>query len=319
MKASILIPAFNASAYLAETLLSCVNQGLDSIEEIVIVDDHSEDETFQIANSFASQNPEIKFIIESNPKKGACAARNHAFHLSSAPAIQWLDADDLLGPGKLKRQLALLRTNPECLIASKWRRFRGNLHNMYPEEQGNWLHVPDESSPLKWLESERMMIPAGWLGTRILFQKSGPWDESLLINQDGEYFTRAVASSKAVIFEEKSRVFYRSGVTSSVSHFKPEKAESLYKSCQSFETVALSLSPRETIGTLISNKYQRFIYRVYPLVPELRMRAKHKIQSFGPPTCQNDLAESRLSRMICTLFGWRTLVHMRILKSKLFG
>ena len=60
MKASILIPAFNASAYLAETLLSCVNQGLDSIEEIVIVDDHSEDETFQIANSFASQ------ILKSN-------------------------------------------------------------------------------------------------------------------------------------------------------------------------------------------------------------------------------------------------------------
>ena len=85
MKASILIPAFNASAYLAETLLSCVNQGLDSIEEIVIVDDHSEDETFQIANSFASQNPEIKFINESNPKKGA--AQLEIMH-STCPVFQ---------------------------------------------------------------------------------------------------------------------------------------------------------------------------------------------------------------------------------------
>ena len=199
----ILIPAFNASAYLAETLLSCVNQGLDSIEEIVIVDDHSEDETFQIANSFASQNPEIKFIIESNPKKGACAARNHAFHLSSAPAIQWLDVMTFL-VHKLKRQLALLRTNPECLIASKWRRFRGNLHNMYPEEQ-NCSHVPDESSPLKWLESERMMIPAGWLGTRILFKNQGLG--MVAPNQSRrEYFT-GLSPPQRLLFSKRRAAF----------------------------------------------------------------------------------------------------------------
>lgn len=319
MKASILIPAFNASAYLNETLQSCVDQGKDCIEEIIIVDDHSDDDTLQVANAFAQSHPETRFIIESNPKKGACSARNHAFQLSRAPAIQWLDADDLLGPDKLKRQLTLLAANPGCLVASKWRRFRGDLNNLYPEEQGNWLDVPAVSTPLQWLASERMMIPAGWLGERTLFEHVGPWDESLLINQDGEYFTRSIASSRAVFCDAKSCVYYRSGIPSSVSNFEPEKAESLFRSCQSFEAVMLSLAPRESIGTLISNKYQGFIYRVYPLVPDLRKDAQKKIQRFGKPTRGNDVAESTLAKIICATLGWKALVQMRLLKSKLLG
>ena len=319
MKASILIPAFNSEAFLKNTLASCILQGADAVHEIVVVDDHSEDNTLEVASSFAQAHPQFNFIIEKNPGKGACSARNRAFSLASGEAIQWLDADDNLGDGKLQKQLHLLNSHHDHLVASKWRRFSGHLGNLYPEEQGNWSEVPTLSSPLEWLGSERMVALHSWLGTRALFEKTGPWDESLLINQDGEYFTRAIAESAGVIFEPESRVYYRSGVSGSVSQFNPEKAPSLFKSCESFERVALTLGSKAEVGTLISNKYQGFVYRVYPLVPELRSAAEQKIQQFGKPTRVNDVAESKLAKLVCSIFGWKALVRMRLLKSKLLG
>ena len=319
MKASILIPAFNAEAFLKSTLASCILQGAEAVHEIVVVDDHSEDKTLEVASSFAQAHPQFNFIIERNLGKGACSARNRAFSLASGEAIQWLDADDIIGADKLQKQLAILKSNPSHLIASKWRRFSGDLGNLYPEEQGIWSKVPTLSSPLDWLGSERMVALHSWLGTRALFEKTGPWDESLLINQDGEYFTRAIAESTGVIFEPESQVFYRSGMQGSVSQFNSEKAPSLFRSCESFERVALTLGSKEEVGTLISNKYQGFIYRVYPLVPELRKAAEKKIQQFGKPTRANDVAESKLAKLVCSIFGWKALVRMRLLKSKLLG
>ena len=319
MTVSILIPTFNASSYIEETLLSCIRQGKEVTKEIIIVDDNSDDKTAEIVRHFAKSHPRTNIIIEANEGIGACAARNHAFSLATGEAIQWLDADDLLGPNKLSTQIELLKTHPNHLINCKWRRFSGDLDNLYPEERGNWDEVPNVSTPLEWLASERMVALHSWLGTRALFEKIGPWHETLLINQDGEYFTRAVAASEGVVFEPESRVYYRSGVQGSVSQFNPEKAPSLFRSCESFERVALTLGNKEDVGPLISNKYQGFIYRVYPFVPELRKAAEQKIQRFGKPTRGSDIAESILAKLICATFGWRALVQMRLLKSKLLG
>lgn len=319
MKASILIPAFNVRAFLEETLESCVNQGEENVHEIIVIDDQSEDDTLAVAQRFAQAHPQFDFVIETSLTKGACAARNRAYALATGEAIQWLDADDILGPNKLRKQLELLKINPNHLVASKWRRFEGDLTNMHPEEGGNWTDVPGMSTPLEWLKSERMMIPGGWLGRRVLFDKTGPWDESLSINQDGEYFTRAIAASQGVVFEPESQVYYRTGVPGSVSQFNPEKAPSLFRSCLSFEEVAMSLGNVHEVSTLISNKYQAFLYRVYPHVPNLRKAARKKIQTFGKPTLVNDVAESTVAKLVSLLFGWKTLVQLRLIKVKILG
>ena len=138
------------------------NKDWDCIEEIIIVNDHSQDITRKVVEQFQIEHPDFRIILVDNPTKGACSARNHALRLAQGEAIQWLDADDLLGEGKLNTQLKLLRQNPQHLIASKWRRFAGDLTNLWPEEEhGAWSHAPDQSSPKEWLLAERMMIPAG--------------------------------------------------------------------------------------------------------------------------------------------------------------
>jgi len=317
MKASILIPAYNAAEFIGETLASCVQQGRDCIEEIIVINDHSKDDTRSVVQRFQAEHADFRIILQDNPTKGACSARNHALSLAQGDAIQWLDADDLLGEGKLNTQLKLLRQNPQHLIASKWRRFAGDLTNLWPEEHGAWSHVSDQSSPKEWLLAERMMIPAGWLGSKKLFETIKPWDESLLINQDGEYFTRAIVASAGVLFEPESRVYYRSEMQGSVSQFKPHKAPSLFASIESFEQTVLQLGNDSAIKTLISNQYMGFIYRVYPLVPELRKKARAKIQHYGKPTRANDVAESRFAKLFCWLVGWKLLVQLRRLRNTL--
>jgi len=317
MKASILIPAYNAAEFIGETLASCVQQGLDCIEEIIVINDHSEDDTRSVVQRFQVEHADFRIILEDNPTKGACSARNHALRLAQGDAIQWLDADDLLGEAKLNAQLKLLRQNPQHLVASKWRRFAGDLTNLWPEEHGAWASVPEQSSPIEWLLAERMLIPAGWLASRQLFDSIQPWDESLLINQDGEYFTRAILASNGVIFEPQSRVYFRSEMHGSVSQFKPHKAPSLFASVESFEQAVLQLGNDSAIKTLISNQYMGFIYRVYPLVPELQKKARAKIQQYGRPNRHNDGAESAVAKTICSIFGWKFLVQLRLLKQRM--
>src|SRR5690349_12910162 len=97
---SILIPAFNAERWLGETIESALNQTWPS-KEIIIVDDGSADDTLRVARSFASST--VKVISQEN--SGACAARNRALAEAQGDFVQWLDADDLLAPDKIARQL----------------------------------------------------------------------------------------------------------------------------------------------------------------------------------------------------------------------
>src|SRR3954464_13410106 len=97
---SILIPAFNAEEWIADSLRSAIAQTWPN-KEIVVVDDGSKDRTAAIAREFAAQG--VRVITQAN--QGAAAARNTAFSASTGAFIQWLDADDLLGPTKIAAQM----------------------------------------------------------------------------------------------------------------------------------------------------------------------------------------------------------------------
>ena len=117
---SILIPAYNAQEWLADTLQSAVAQSWPR-KEIIVVDDGSKDRTADVARRFESAG--VQVCTQKN--QGAAAARNTAFSLSRGDYIQWLDADDLLSPNKIALQMAALgeSPNPRTVLASAWGRF----------------------------------------------------------------------------------------------------------------------------------------------------------------------------------------------------
>lgn len=99
---SVVIPCYNAAAYVADAICSALEQTYKPIE-VVVVDDGSTDGSGEVLQSFGEA-----IRAETGPNRGGCAARNRGLELAGGPLVQFLDADDLLHPTKLERQVARL-------------------------------------------------------------------------------------------------------------------------------------------------------------------------------------------------------------------
>lgn len=109
MNVSILIPVYNCSEYIGAAIESVLAQTFQNFE-IIVVDDGSEDETASVVKTYK----EVQYIYQ--PHQGVAVARNRALQEASGKWISFLDADDLILPSKLEKQIAYLEMNPECEI-----------------------------------------------------------------------------------------------------------------------------------------------------------------------------------------------------------
>ena len=105
---SVVIPAYNASRTIEETLESVINQTHSNLE-VLVVDDGSTDETMEMAQSFAARDQRIQLIRQANG--GVAAARNAGIAAASGAFVAPLDADDLWHPAKIERQLRVFEEN----------------------------------------------------------------------------------------------------------------------------------------------------------------------------------------------------------------
>lgn len=92
---SIIIPAYNAAAYLQRAVASALAQTFANIE-VVVVDDGSTDETPSLADQLASQDQRIRVVHQSN--RGLAEARRTGVNAASGDYVCHLDADDELTP-----------------------------------------------------------------------------------------------------------------------------------------------------------------------------------------------------------------------------
>jgi glycosyltransferase involved in cell wall biosynthesis len=214
---SILIPAFNAQAWIADTLRSAVSQTWRR-REIIVVDDGSSDRTPAIAGQFASEG--VSIISQTN--QGAAAARNRALSVSRGDYIQWLDADDLLAPDKIARQIDALNRcrSRRTLLSSAWGSFLYRRHRAAFTPTALWCDL----TPVEWLlrkmEQNLYMQTATWLVSRELTEAAGGWNTSLLGDDDGEYFCRVLLGSDGICFVPEARVYYRISGAASLSQIE---------------------------------------------------------------------------------------------------
>ena len=98
---SVVVPAFNAERWIADTLRSIRSQSYRTLE-IIVADDGSTDATAQIAAASGA------IVVPSGGGPGPGGARNTGMAEARGEFIQFLDADDLLAPAKIARQVAVL-------------------------------------------------------------------------------------------------------------------------------------------------------------------------------------------------------------------
>ncbi len=113
-KITVLMPAYNAEAYLREAVESVLRQTFGDFE-LIIVNDGSRDRTAEIARSFA--DPRIIFVDHAE-NAGVIARLNEGLALARGEYVARIDADDLWAdPEKLAKQAAFLDARPDCGLA----------------------------------------------------------------------------------------------------------------------------------------------------------------------------------------------------------
>jgi glycosyltransferase involved in cell wall biosynthesis len=105
---SVVIPAFNAAAFIAETLDSVLGQTLGSLE-VIVVDDGSVDETSVMVERFVARDSRVRLLHQENA--GVGAARNTGIRHARGTYVAPIDADDVWSPDKLQKQVARME---EC-------------------------------------------------------------------------------------------------------------------------------------------------------------------------------------------------------------
>jgi glycosyltransferase involved in cell wall biosynthesis len=309
---SILIPAFNAQESIAETIRSALGQTWPR-KEIIVVDDGSTDQTATIARQFESYG--VRVVTQKN--QGAAAARNAAYSLSHGDYIQWLDADDLLAPAKIAKQMEALADCPSkrILLSGPWGRF------MYRPWRATFVPTAlwCDASPVEWLlrkmEHNIYMQTATWLVSRELTEANGLWDTRLLTDDDGEYFCRVLLASTGVRFVPESKVYYRSFGYGGVSYIglNAGKCQAHWISMKLHIQYLLSLEDSERCRAACLRYLRNCFIYFYPehlnIVGEARVEALKLGATLDEPFLSWKYSWAK------TVFGWslakRTQVFLR--------
>lgn len=266
---SILIPAYNAEKWIGYTLESAVAQTWPR-REIIVANDGSTDRTAEVAARFASKG--VRIVTTGN--EGLSGAVNNAYKHSQGDYLQYLDADDLLAPDKIERQLAGLRTedSKRVLLSSPMALF------YYRNWRAQFIQnsLCQDLSPVEWLLKKMgenlHMQNATWLVSRELAEAAGPWwDKDLHYDQDGEYFTRVLVASEGVRFVSGTGIFYRSVGSNRVSHIgnSDKKKEGLLRSMKLHIKYLRSLEESDRVRKACLVYMQNWCQYFHPERPDL--------------------------------------------------
>jgi len=304
---SVLIPCFNAERFIGETIESVLRQTWSKIE-IIVVNDGSTDNSVSEVRRFSNSRLRLADL----PHTGAAASRNEAFRLSKGEFIQYLDADDLISPCKIERQMQRLATNRKCVASADWGRFYASYQEaIFGDEK-----MREDLSPLDWLAISRgdglgMMLPALWLIPRSIVFAAGPWNEDVSVGDDTEFFTRVLLLCEKVLFCEGARCFYRSGIKGSLSGRRSiDGWRSQFKVTQLCQEYVLGREDSDRIRRGFAQSWQHFAHACYPYHRGMALLALNKAKTLH--SVKFDPDGGPVFRNISRLLGWKIARIMQV-------
>jgi len=199
---SVIIPAYNAEAFIAETLASVVAQTLTDIE-IIVVDDGSRDGTARVVQSF----PTVRYVHKTNG--GVSAARNHGVSQARGEFIAFLDSDDIWHPDKLRQQVQAMREHPDSdLCRTRLSVHPANLPAIVSgKERSDAPHtlVPNLAPSFidPYFTTSAVMV------RKSAFERVQGFDTSLRIAEDVDFYLRLLAGAPKVVLMTELLVYKR--------------------------------------------------------------------------------------------------------------
>lgn len=197
---SIIIPAYNAGAFLAETLQSVLVQTCTDWE-ILVIDDGSTDNTADVASSFADSR--LRLIRQ--PNAGVSRSRNKGLELAGGEYLLFLDADDLLTPEFLAIRVAALDNDPGIGFAGGW-------VETFPKSSGLRKAVAeDPQNQVLFFDAKAVTIPSNYLFRKEVLLKNNIFFNPELSSTADRFFILQLSAicQGAVVEKDKGNLLYR--------------------------------------------------------------------------------------------------------------
>jgi len=204
-RVAFVVAAFNAQSTLESAVASALAQD-DPRIEVVIVDDGSADGTRAVAERIAAGDGRVAVLARRNGGPGA--ARNAGAAAARAPYLCFLDADDLVPPGKARAQAGLLDSRPGASVAYS------ACDSSFEGDPGRLEPFPLETDPRALAESLLAGADGAFplhaaLVRRGAFEAVGGFREIRPLVEDLDLWTRMAAGGAEFAFEAEPRVLYR--------------------------------------------------------------------------------------------------------------
>lgn len=195
---SILIPAYNQSAYVKQAIISAITQICPVPIEVLVVDDASTDNTVVVIEALLPEYPNLR-LIKSEKNGGVCAARNKlmAEMSSGTEFVIFLDADDQLVDGRVEKDIRRLTEIPSA-------RFTYGCYRVVPTQEMELGDGTFEASPT----SRGPSLTAGLFRADLL-KEVGLLDESFTYGEDTDYLLRIAEITGDYIAHEDVTFNYR--------------------------------------------------------------------------------------------------------------
>lgn len=317
---SVIIPLYNAEKYISECVISVLNQTWSNIE-VIIIDDGSTDNSLAIAKEFEAEN--VKVLSQQN--KGASAARNKGLREAKGDYIQFLDADDLLSKNKIEDQMLSLNGSTDHVSISTTIHFLdGTNHLLSTEAEGCWYNS-NFDDPIDFLTKlyagheiykgfGGMITIHAWLTPRALIEKAGLWNETLTVDDDGEFFCRVILQSKGIRYAAKAINYYRK--------FEQNRSLSSKKTEASFASIMLAIDlkikylkpyiARPILEKVFARHYWEIGVMAFPRYKQLSNIALKKAKHLN--FSGSKYKAGKLSTWLSKLIGWKIVRLLSFLK-----
>jgi len=190
---SVIIPTFNRAELLERAINSVINQSFKNFE-LIIIDDGSGDETFQIVNKFFENNAPLRYLKQHN--NGLPVSLNIGIKISVGRFVTFLGSDDEYLPEHIARRISFLLKHPEVDLLHGGVKIIGNPY------------VRDKNNLKRKIHINNCAVGGTFFGKKIVFTKLNGF-KLLSYSEDSEFLERAKKYFNVIRVKFPTYVYYR--------------------------------------------------------------------------------------------------------------
>lgn len=202
MKLAVMMVAYNAEKYIGDALGSILAQTDAATFDIIVVNDGSTDSTARIVSELAAKAKEIRLI--ETPNQGVTQARNTALAAlaSDTDLVSFLDADDLIGEDRYRKDIALFKADADLdLIYGSTELFQVAAADRF---------APEPGTPT--MRVRGVQLAAGMYRYELI-EKAGLFDTRFRQAEDMDFLLRLFERQPKYQVLERTCLYYRRHAT----------------------------------------------------------------------------------------------------------